>query len=218
MEIPGSVHSWIERVGSCATTVWVDFHLAAGYPGTAAGQFICGGSIARRALKAQRPLVRCSRMNERATSLQQRSARPTARVESVLLQHTDVLVARRRVLAIAPETALFDTLESHGQLERRYLARASAVALRAEAGYDVIVADARRGGAGEREGLRELTRALRPGGRLIVAGAASCGGMLRRRLEAAGLLVALAACDERTHVLVAVRPAGGQWVVRGPSG
>ena len=128
----------------------------------------------------------------------------------MLLQHTDVLAARRRVLAIAPETALFDTLESLGQLERRYLARASAGALRGEARYDVIVADARRGGAGERDGLRELTRALRPGGRLIVAGAASCGGMLRRRLEAAGLLVALAACDERTHVLVAVRPAGGR--------
>lgn len=112
------------------------------------------------------------------------------------------------MLAIAPETALFDTLESLGQLERRYIARASA--LRGEAGYDVIVADARRGGAGERDGLRELTRALRPGGRLIVAGAASCGGMLRRRLEAAGLLVGLAACDERTHVLVAVRPAGGR--------
>jgi hypothetical protein len=156
-------------------------------------------------VQAFAPPPRCSRVNERAPSAT-RSPRPEAKLEAVLLAHSDVLAARRRVLAIAPEGPLFETLEGLAQLERHYVAGTETVAARFPLTiFDVIVADSRRCGAGERTGVRELTRVLRPGGRLIVAVAATCAGMLRRRLIAEGYLVTLAACDERTHVLLAVR-------------
>jgi SAM-dependent methyltransferase len=135
-----------------------------------------------------------------------RSPRAEAKLEAVLLAHTDVLAARRRVLAVAPEGPLFEALESLAQLERHYVAATAGVALSFPASsFDVIVADSRRCGAGERAGVRELTRVLRPGGRLIVAVAVACAATARRRLLAEGYLVALAAYDARAHVLVAVR-------------
>jgi hypothetical protein len=144
-------------------------------------------------------------VNERSKSAT-KSPRAEAKLEAVLLAHSDVLAARRRVLAIAPDGPLFETLEGLAQLERHYVASTETVAARFPLTiFDVIVADSRRCGAGERNGVRALTRVLRPGGRLIVAVAATCAGMLRRRLIAEGYLVALAACDERTHVLLAVR-------------
>ena len=53
--------------------------------------------------------------------------------------------------------------------------------------------------------MHQLARVLCPGGRLIIAVPTACAAMLRRRLAGEGFLVALAACDERTHVLIGVR-------------
>jgi Methyltransferase domain len=145
-------------------------------------------------------------VNDRVIRLPRGSARSQARLEAVLLQHTDVLAARRRVLAIAPCAEVFEVLESLSQLDRRYAVRAvSAEASLASASFDVVVADSRRGGAAEREGVREFARVLCPGGRLIVAVPTACAAMLRRRLGGEGFLVALAAGDELTQVLVGVR-------------
>lgn len=134
------------------------------------------------------------------------SARVEARLEAVLLQHTDVLAARRRVLAIAPAPEVFEVLESLAQLDRRYAVRsASAYPALATASFDVVVADTRRSSAGERESLHELARVLCPGGRLIIAVAAPRVTALRRRLAHEGFLVALAAADETTHILLGIR-------------
>lgn len=130
--------------------------------------------------------------------------RAQARPEAVLLQHTDVLAARRRVLAIAPAPEVFEVLESLAQLDRRYAVRAADPGL-ATASFDVVVADTRRGGAGERASLHELARVLCPGGRLIIAVPLAFGATLRRRLCAEGFLVALAAADDRVEVLLGIR-------------
>jgi SAM-dependent methyltransferase len=157
-------------------------------------------------LQGRRRLARFSSVNQRALREAPRSARPEARLDAVLLQHTDVLAARRGILAIAPDVELFELLESMGNLQIAYAARSRAAALAfADSCFDVVVTDSRRsGGVAERAGARELSRVLRPGGRLIVAAACACAPQLRRRLECEGFLVALAAADERTEVLVGV--------------
>jgi len=145
-------------------------------------------------------------VNDPATRSASTSARAEARPEAVLLQHTDVLAARRRVLAIAPAPEVFEVLESLAQLDRRYTARAAHPDPGlANASFDIVVADTRRGGAGERESLHELARVLCPGGRLIIAVPVACAATARRRLAAEGFLVALAAVDERVQVLLGVR-------------
>lgn len=144
-------------------------------------------------------------MNDRVIRLARGSARSQARLEAVLLQHTDVLAARRRVLAIAPCPEVFEVLESLSQLDRRYVRAATADPSLASASFDIAVADSRRGGVGAREGVRELARVVCPGGRLILAVPAACAATLRRRLGSEGFLVALAACDELTQVFVGVR-------------
>jgi hypothetical protein len=134
------------------------------------------------------------------------SVRAQARTEAVLLQHTDVLAARRRVLAIAPAPELFEVLESLAQLDRRYAVRAAEPDPGlATASFHVVVADTRRGGVGDRESLHELARVLCPGGRLIIAVPPARAATLRRDLAAEGFLVALAAADERVQVLLGVR-------------
>ena len=145
-------------------------------------------------------------MNDRAIRTVRRSARADARLDAVLLAHTDVLAARRRVLAIAPDPRVFELLESLAQLDRRYAVRATAVDTSfATASFDVVLADSRRAGAGERDSVHELARVLCPGGRLIIAVPTACAPMLRRRIAAEGFLVALAAADARTQVLLGVR-------------
>ena len=145
-------------------------------------------------------------MSDPATHPANASARAEARTEAVLLQHTDVLAARRRVLAIAPAPELFEVLESLAQLDRRYAVRAAHPDPGlATASFDVAIADTRRGGVGERESLHELARVLCPGGRLIIAVPLACAATLRRRLAVEGFLVALAAVDERVQVLLCVR-------------
>ena len=145
-------------------------------------------------------------MNDRAIRSARRSARADARLHSVLLQHTDVLAARRRVLAIAPDPEVFELLESLAQLDRRYAVRTAALDPSfASASFDVVVADSRRAGAGERDSVQQLARLLCPGGRLIIAVPTACAATMRRRLAGEGFLVALAACDERSHVLLGVR-------------
>lgn len=145
-------------------------------------------------------------MNQRALTRTPRSARPQARLDAVLLQHSDVLAAPRSVLAVAPDVELFELLESMSNLKIAYAARSRAADLAfADDFFDVVVADSRRsGGLGDRAGARELARVLRPGGRLIIAAAVVCAPQLRRRLGCAGFLVALAAADERCEVLVGV--------------
>ena len=144
-------------------------------------------------------------MHQRAISGARGSSRAEARLEAVLLAHTDVLAARRSVLAIAPAPALFDTLEGLAQLDRHYASAAwRADGLPGGGGFDVIVADSRRAALLDRHAVLELTRMLRPGGRLIVAVPPACAAMVRRRLGGEGHLVTLAAADEHTHVLVAV--------------
>lgn len=116
------------------------------------------------------------------------------------------------MLAIAPSPEVFEVLESLSQLDRRYAVRAAtADRSMASASFDVVIADSRRAGIGEREGMRELARVLCPGGRLILAVPAACAAMLRRRLGSEGFLVALAACDELTEVLVGVRGEGAHY-------
>ena len=145
-------------------------------------------------------------MNDRAIRSARRSARAQARLDAVLLQHTDVLAARRRVLAVAPDPEVFELLESLAQLDRRYAVRAAAVdASFATASFDVVLADSRRAGAGERDSVHELARVLCPGGRLIIAVPTACAATLRRRLAGEGFLAALAAADERMQVLLGVR-------------
>ncbi len=145
-------------------------------------------------------------MTDHATRSPRRSARAQARLDAVLLQHTDVLAARRRVLAIAPDPEVFELLESLAQLDRRYAVRAAAIDPSfATASFDVVLADSRRAGAGERDSVHELARVLCPGGRLLIAVPTACAAMVRRRLDAEGFLVALAAADERTQVLLGVR-------------
>jgi len=154
------------------------------------------------------------RMNDRATRSARRSPRAQARLDAVLLAHTDVLAARRRVLAIAPDREVFEMLESLAQLDRRYAVRASTVDRSlATASFDVVIADSRRAGVGERDSVHELARVLCPGGRLIISVPTACAATLRRRLGGEGFLVALAACDERTHVLLGVRGelAAAEW-------
>ena len=157
-------------------------------------------------MQARPHLARYSNVNQRALREAPRSARPEARLDAVLLQHTDVLAARRSVLAIAPDVELFELLESMSNLEIAYAARSRAAALGfADGVFDVVVTDSRRsGGVAERAGARELSRVLRPGGRLIIAAACACAPQLRRRLECEGFLVALAAADERSELLVGV--------------
>jgi hypothetical protein len=145
-------------------------------------------------------------MSDRLTRPHGASVRVEARLEAVLIQHTDVLAARRRVLAIAPGPEVFEVLESLAQLDRRYGVRdAAADPTLATSSFDVVVADTRRCGAGERESLHELARVLCPGGRAIIAVAPACAATLRRRLADEGFLVALAASDDATQILVAIR-------------
>jgi hypothetical protein len=145
-------------------------------------------------------------MSDRVTRPPWASPRVQARLEAVLLQHTDVLAARRRVLAIAPTPEVFEVLESLAQLDRRYAMRsAPADPAQAAESFDVVVADTRRCSAGERESVHELARVLCPGGRAIIAVAPACVATLRRRLADEGFLVALAAADDSVHILVAIR-------------
>lgn len=145
-------------------------------------------------------------MTDRSTRSVHPSARARARLDAVLLAHTDVLAARRRVLAIAPSPEVFEVLESLAQLDRRYAVRAAEVdPSLATASFDVALADTRRSHAAERESLHELARVLCPGGRLIIAVAPECAATLRRRLCAEGFLVALAAADESTQILLGIR-------------
>ena len=81
---------------------------------------------------------------------------------------TDLVEDRRRVLAIAVGTALDETLQGLTHLEYRRAARATAVELRFVAeSFDVIICDSGRFGAEAPRAPRELTRMLRPGGRLV---------------------------------------------------
>jgi SAM-dependent methyltransferase len=145
-------------------------------------------------------------VNDRATRSARRFARAEARLDAVLIAHTDVLAARRRVLAIAPDPKVFEVLESLAQLDRRYAVRAAALDTSfATASFDVVLADSRRAGAGERDSVHELARVLCPGGRLIIAVPTVCAPMLRQRIAGEGFLVVLAAADERTQVLLGVR-------------
>jgi hypothetical protein len=110
------------------------------------------------------------------------------------------------VLAIAPAPEVFEVLESLAQLDRRYAVRAAAIDTSfASASFDIVLADTRRAGAGERDNVHELARVLCPGGRLIIAVPTACAATLRRRLAGEGFLVALAAADERVQVLLGVR-------------
>jgi protein-L-isoaspartate O-methyltransferase len=123
-----------------------------------------------------------------------------------MLQRTDLVEDKRRVLAIAIDTALDETLQGLTHLDYRRAARATAVELRFVAeSFDVIICDSERFGADAPRAPQELTRMLRPGGRLILAVAADRSDAYRRRLAAEGFLVVLAHADEDTHVLLGVR-------------
>jgi protein-L-isoaspartate O-methyltransferase len=124
-------------------------------------------------------------------------------------QRTDLVEDKRRVLAIAIGTALDETLQGLRHLDYRRAARATAVELRFVAeSFDVIICDSESFGADAPRAPHELTRMLRPGGRLILAVAAERSDAYRRRLAAEGFLVVLAHDDEDTHVLLGV---GGEF-------
>jgi protein-L-isoaspartate O-methyltransferase len=121
-------------------------------------------------------------------------------------QRTDLAEDKRRVLAIAIGTALDETLQGLTHLDYRRAARATAVELRFVAeSFDVIICDSERFGTDAPRAPQELTRMLRPGGRLILAVAGERSDAYRRRLADEGFLVALAHADEDTHVLLGVR-------------
>jgi SAM-dependent methyltransferase len=145
-------------------------------------------------------------VNPPATTTARRQSRASAILEAVLRQRTDILETERRVLAIAPDGALDETLEGLTHLDYRCAAHATEVhqCFIAES-FDVIVGESARFGADARCALHELTRMLRPGGRLILAVAAERADFYRRRLVAEGFLVSLAHEDDNTPVLLAVR-------------
>jgi SAM-dependent methyltransferase len=134
-------------------------------------------------------------VNPHATSTALRPTRPSEILEAVLRQRTDILETERRVLAIAPDPPLTETLEGLGHLDYR----------RAAQSFDVIVGDSAQFGADARAALHELTRMLRPGGRLILAVAAERADFFRRRLASEGFLVSIGHQDADGQVLLAVR-------------
>jgi protein-L-isoaspartate O-methyltransferase len=145
-------------------------------------------------------------MNRHAAGRALRLPDASAVLEAVVRQRTDLVEDKRRVLAIAIGAALDETLHGLSHLDYRRVARATAVELRFVAeSFDVIICDSERFGADAPRAPQELTRMLRPGGRLILAVAAERAGAYRRRLAAEGFLVALAHADEDTHVLLGVR-------------
>ena len=144
-------------------------------------------------------------MNPHATSTALRT-RPSEILEAVLRQRTDILETERRVLAIAPDPPLTETLEGLGNLDYRRAAHAGQVHQRFVAeSFDVIVGDSAQFGADARAALHELTRMLRPGGRLILAVAPERADFFRRRLASEGFLVSIGHQDADGQVLLAVR-------------
>lgn len=135
-----------------------------------------------------------------------RPTRPSEILEAVLRQRTDILETERRVLAIAPDPKLTQTLTGLGHLDYRRAAHAAQVhqSFVAES-FDVIVGDSAQFGADARTALHELTRMLRPGGRLILAVTAERADFYRRRLAAEGFLVSVGHQDADGQVLLAVR-------------
>ena len=145
-------------------------------------------------------------MNPHATGTALRPTRPSEILEAVLRQRTDILETERRVLAIAPDPPLTETLEGLGHLHYRRAAHAGQVHQRFVAeSFDVIVGDSAQFGADARAALHELTRMLRPGGRLILAVVAERADFFRRRLAAEGFLVSIGHQDADGQVLLAVR-------------
>jgi SAM-dependent methyltransferase len=145
-------------------------------------------------------------VNPHATGTALRPTRPSEILEAVLRQRTDILETERRVLAIAPDPPLTETLEGLGHLHYRRAAHAGQVHQRFVAeSFDVIVGDSAQFGADARAALHELTRMLRPGGRLILAVVAERADFFRRRLAAEGFLVSIGHRDADGQVLLAVR-------------
>jgi SAM-dependent methyltransferase len=145
-------------------------------------------------------------VNPHATSTALRPTRPSEILEAVLRQRTDILETERRVLAIAPDPPLTETLEGLGHLDYRRAAHAGQVHQRFVAeSFDVIVGDSAQFGADARAALYELTRMLRPGGRLILAVPAERADFFRRRLASEGFLVSIGHQDADGQVLLAVR-------------
>jgi SAM-dependent methyltransferase len=128
------------------------------------------------------------------------------RLERALRERTDVFERARSILAIAPGPAAERVLERLPCGHCRRAAATSWEALRFDAEtFDVAIVTHRELDRGAGCALVELTRMLRPGGRLVLSVGSGAAGACAQRLAAAGFLVTRAVDERDGTVLLGIR-------------
>jgi SAM-dependent methyltransferase len=164
-------------------------------------------------LPTTRPLVDPLQAARRGPRFLDMSARTYAaaagespQLERVLRERTDVFECERSILAIAPGPLVDRILERLPHAHCRRAATTSSEAMRFDAEtFDVAIAQIAALDRGAGCTLYELTRMLRPGGRLVLGVTTAAAAACVERLRTAGFLVARAAGDGDSTVLVGVR-------------